>query len=98
MAAAPLLHRVPSLTGWLGSPSMLMTAPWRVETTWPQPTPQKGHTVVVEGAPRGLSGGTAGPHPACDRAPIATVPVVSPPRNLRRRGRGAAPAPFSCLA
>ena len=66
MPAAPLLQSVPSLTGWPGSPSMLMTAPFFVETTWPQPTPQKGQTVVVGVAPRVLSGGIAGPHPACD--------------------------------
>src|SRR5215475_2105979 len=88
MPAAPLLHKVPSLIGWPGSPSMLMTLPLRVETTWPQPTPQKGQTVVVAVAPRVLSGGIAGPHPDCDKAPIATVPVVSPLRNWRRVARG----------
>src|SRR5688572_12659554 len=95
MAAAPLLHKVPSLIGWPGSPSMLRTAPLRVETTWPQPTPQKGHTVVVLVAPRVLGGGIAGPHPVCDRAPIATVPVVSPLSHWRRvgcRGSGSAAA------
>src|SRR4030095_10614325 len=56
MADAPLLQSVPSLTGWVGSPSMLMTAPFFVETTWPQPTPQKGQTVVVGVAPRVLRG------------------------------------------
>jgi hypothetical protein len=35
-------------------------------------------------APRVLSGGIAGPQPDCDKAPIATVPVVSPLRNWRR--------------
>ena len=63
MAAAPLLHKVPSLIGWPGSPSILMTLPLRVETTWPQPTPQKGQTVVVSVAPRVLSGGIAGSAP-----------------------------------
>src|SRR5215467_508776 len=87
MAAAPLLHKVPSLIGWPGSPSMLITWPLRVETTWPQPTPQNGQTVVVAVAPRVLSGGIAGAHPVCDRAPIATVPVVSPLRNWRRVDR-----------
>src|SRR5262249_28108645 len=87
MPAAPLLHKVPSLMGWPGSPSMLITLPLLVETTWPQPTPQKGQTVVVAVAPRVLSGGIAGPHPDCDKAPIATVPVVSPLRNWRRVDR-----------
>src|SRR5215469_8589685 len=86
MAAAPLLHKVPSLIGWPGSPSILITLPLRVETTWPQPTPQKGQTVVVLVAPRVLSGGIAGPQPDCDKAPIATVPVVRPLRNWRRVG------------
>src|SRR5262249_8907145 len=86
MAAAPLLHRVPSLTGWPGSPSMLMTVPAFVETTWPQPTPQKGQTVVVGVEPSVLSGGTVGPQPAWVRAPAATAPVASPPRNWRRVG------------
>ena len=70
---------------------MLMTAPFFVETTWPQPTPQKGQTVVVGVAPAVLSGGIAGAHPACDRAPIASVPVVNPPRNWRRVGPGGWP-------
>src|SRR5262245_20605294 len=75
---------------------MLSTLPSRVETTWPQPTPQKGHTVVVAVAPRVLSGGIAGAHPDCDKAPIATVPVVSPLRNWRRVDRnGPAFAAFS---
>src|SRR6185503_4355760 len=90
MPAAPLLHSVPSLIGWPGSPSMWITLPARVETTWPQPTPQNGQTVVVAVAPRVLSGGTAGAQPDCDNAPIATVPVVSPLRNCRRVERGAA--------
>src|SRR5512134_1519011 len=90
MPAAPLLHKVPSLIGWPGSPSMLITLPARVETTWPQPTPQNGQTVVVLVAPRVLSGGTAGPQPDCVNAPSATVPVVSPLRNCRRVGRGTA--------
>src|SRR5262245_10858909 len=90
MPDAPLLHRVPSLIGWPGSPSMWITLPPLVETTWPQPTPQKGHTVVVAVAPRVLIGGTAGPQPDCDNAPIATVPVVNPLRNWRRVGRGTA--------
>src|SRR5215510_7979540 len=98
MPAAPLLHKVPSLMGWLGSPSMLITLPLRVETTWPQPTPQNGQTVVVLVAPRVLSGGIAGAHPDCDKAPIATVPVVSPLRNWRRVDRdGAAFAVASSL-
>src|SRR5689334_7243089 len=88
MPAAPLLHNVPSLIGWPGSPSILMTLPPFVETTWPQPTPQNGQTVVVLVAPRVLSGGIAGPHPDSDKAPMATVPVVSPLRNWRRVGRG----------
>src|SRR5258708_40183080 len=88
MADAPVLHKVPSLMGWPGSASML--TPWarRVETTWPQPTPQKGQTVVVGVEPAVLIGGLAGAHPACDRAPIARVPVVNPPRNWRRGGPG----------
>src|SRR5262245_63538441 len=86
MPDAPLLHKVPSLIGWPGSPSMWITLPARVETTWPQPTPQKGQTVVVAVAPRVLSGGIAGPQPACVKAPIATVPVVNPLRNSRRVG------------
>src|SRR5215510_5975140 len=98
MPAAPLLHKVPSLIGWPGSPSMLITLPLRVETTWPHPTPQKGQTVVVAVAPRVLSGGIAGPHPDCDKAPIATAPVVSPLRNWRRVGRdGSAFAPLLSL-
>src|SRR5262249_40833964 len=52
------------LTGWPGSPSMLTTVPAFVETTWPQPTPQKGQTVVVGVEPRVSSCGTAGPQPA----------------------------------
>src|SRR5207344_1976875 len=95
MADAPLLHKVPSLIGWPGSPSMLMTLPLRVETTWPQPTPQKGQTVVVAVAPRVLSGGIAGPHPDCDKAPIATAPVVNPLRNWRRVGRSGSPCALS---
>src|SRR5712664_352665 len=91
MADAPLLHKVPSLMGWPGSPSMLTTWPRRVETTWPQPTPQKGQTVVVGVEPAVLIGGLAGAHPACDRAPIARVPVVNPPRNWRRVGPGGWP-------
>ena len=67
---------------------MLITLPPSVETTWPQPTPQKGQTVVVLVAPRVLSGGIAGAQPAWLSAPIATVPVVSPLRNWRRVGRG----------
>ena len=67
---------------------MLITVPLRVETTWPQPTPQKGQTVIVSVAPRVLSGGIAGPHPDCDKAPSATVPVVSPLRSWRRVGCG----------
>src|SRR6266478_8986601 len=94
MAAAPLLHRVPSLMGWLGSPSMLATLPLRVETTWPQPSPQKGHTVVVSVAPRVLGGGTTGPPSAGDTAPSATVPVVNPERNWRRVGCSASSLPF----
>src|SRR5437773_3568000 len=90
MPAAPLLHSVPSLIGWPGSPSMLITLPASVETTWPQPTPQNGQTVVVFVAPRVLSGGIAGAQPDCDKAPIATVPVVNPLRNWRRVGRGTA--------
>src|SRR5258705_6943317 len=90
MADAPLLHRVPSLMGWPGSPSMLITLPASVETTWPQPTPQNGQTVVVAVAPRGLSGGNAGPQPDCDKAPIATLPLVNPFRKCRRGGAGAA--------
>src|SRR5262245_12828163 len=88
IAAAPLLHSVPSLIGWPASPSMLITLPWRVETTWPQPTPQKGQTVVVSVAPRVLSGGVAGSPPDGDKTPTATVPVVSPLRNWRRVGCG----------
>src|SRR4029453_13831839 len=90
MPAAPLLHKVPSLIGCPGSPSMLIPFPLSVGTPWPQPTPQKGQTVVVLVAPRVLSGGIAGPQPACVKAPIATVPVVSPLRNWRRVGRGTA--------
>src|SRR6266550_3321356 len=98
MPAAPLLHKVPSLIGWPGSPSMWITLPARVETTWPQPTPQKGQTVVVFVVPRVLSGGIAGAQPDCDKAPIATVPVVSPLRNWRRVGcGGSAVAAFSSL-
>src|SRR5215831_16006317 len=88
MPAAPLLHKVPSLMGCLGSPSMLITLPLRVETTWPQPTPQKGQTVVVSVAPRVLSSGIAAPPPDGDKAPIATVPVVRPLSNWRRVGGG----------
>src|SRR4029453_8848791 len=90
MAAAPLLHKVPSLMGWPGSPSMLITFPLSVETNWPQPTPQKGKNVVASVAPRVLSGGIAGPQPDCVKAPIATVPVVNPLRNCRRVGCGTA--------
>src|SRR6185369_5680274 len=86
MPAAPLLHKVPSLIGCAGSPSMWITLPARDDTTCPQPTPQKGHTVVVVVAPRVLSGGMAGAQPACDNAPTATAPVVSPLRNWRRVG------------
>jgi hypothetical protein len=39
---------------------MFITRPFCVETTWPQPTPQKGQTVVEAVAPRVLSAGTAG--------------------------------------
>src|SRR5215471_407781 len=67
---------------------MLITLPLRVETTWPQPTPQKGQTVVVSVAPRVLSGGIAAPLTDGDKAPIATVPVVSPLRSWRRVGCG----------
>src|SRR4029450_9558069 len=74
MADAPLLHSVPSLMGWPGSPSMLTTVPAFVETTWPQPTPQKGQIVVVGVEPRVLSGGTAGPQPAGGSGPAGTVP------------------------
>src|SRR5437762_13629038 len=88
MPAAPLLHKVPSLIGWPGSPSMWITLPARVETTWPQPTPQKGQTVVVAVAPRVLSGGLAGPQPARVTAPTATVPAVNLLRSWRRVGRG----------
>src|SRR5690349_3802561 len=88
MPDAPLLHRVPSLIGWLGSPSMWMTLPPRVDTTWPQPTPQKGQMVVVAVAPLVLSAGTAGAQPDWVNAPSATVPVVSPLRNCRRVGFG----------
>src|SRR5258705_13278876 len=90
MADAPLLHRVPSLMGWPGSPSMLITLPASVETTWPQPTPQNGQTVVVAVAPRGLSGGIAGPPPGCGNAPIATGPGLNPLGNWRRGGAGGA--------
>src|ERR1043166_2510138 len=90
MPDAPLLHKVPSLIGWPGSPSMLITLPLLVETTWPQPTPQKGQTVVVLVAPRVLSGGIAGAHPDSVKAPIATAPVVSPFRNWRRVATGPA--------
>jgi hypothetical protein len=69
---------------------MWITLPPFEETTWPQPTPQKGQTVVVLVAPRVLSGGIAGAQPDCVRAPIATVPVVNPLRNCRRVERGAA--------
>src|SRR5512147_1223586 len=95
MPAAPLLHNVPSLIGWPGSPSMLMTLPPLVETTWPQPTPQNGQTVVVLVAPRVLSGAIAGPHPDSDKAPMATAPVVSPFKNWRRVGRGVSLAGLS---
>src|SRR5215510_1315557 len=88
MPAAPLLHKVPSLMGCLGSPSMLITLPLRVETTWPQPTPQKGQTVVVSVALRVLSDGIAAPPTDGDKAPSATVPVVSPLRSWRRVGCG----------
>src|SRR5436190_11620837 len=88
MAEAPLLHKVPSLIGWPGSPSILITWSLRVETTCPQPTPQNGQTVVVFVAPRLLSAGTAGPHPDSARAPTATAPVVNPLRNWRRVGCG----------
>src|SRR5262249_56803256 len=88
IAAAPLLQSVPSLIGWPASPSMLMTLPWRVETTWPHPTPQKGQTVVVSVAPRVLSDGIAAPPPDGDKAPSAIVPVVSPLRSWRRVGCG----------
>src|SRR6185369_15592841 len=91
MPAAPLLHKVPSLIGCAGSPSMWITLPPREDTTCPQPTPQKGHTVVVVVAPRVLSGGIAGAQPDCDNAPIATVPVVTPLRNWRRVGRDGSP-------
>ena len=69
---------------------MLITLPPSVETTWPQPTPQKGQTVVVLVAPRVLSGGIAGAQPDWLSAPMATVPVVKPFRNSRRVGRGCA--------
>src|SRR4030095_11042428 len=91
MAEAPLLQSVPSLTGCEGSPSMFITWPFCVETTWPQPTPQNGHTVVEAVAPRVLSTGTGGPQPAGGGAPAATAPpvtapVVRRPRNWRRVG------------
>jgi hypothetical protein len=60
---------------------MLMTRPSRVDTTCPQPTPQKGQTVVVSVAPFVLSVGVAGAHPVSDNAPIAAAPVVTPLRN-----------------
>ena len=65
---------------------MWITLPARDETTWPQPTPQKGQTVVVLIAPRVLRGGIAGAQPDWVKALIATVPVVSPLRNCRRDG------------
>ena len=77
---------------------MLMTAPFFVETTWPQPTPQKGQTVVVGVAPRVLIGGIAGPHPACERAPAATAPVVNPPKNWRRVGFTWSPSFIDCFS
>ena len=58
-----------------------------METTWPQPTPQNGQTVVVSVAPRVFSGGVAGAHPDCVRAPTAAVPVANPFMNCRRVGR-----------
>src|SRR5689334_5977972 len=78
MPDAPLLQSVPSLTGCLGSPSMLMTRPSRVETTCPQPTPQKGQTVVVSVAPLVLIVGAADVQPVSDNAPMAAAPVVTP--------------------
>src|SRR5258705_12686675 len=98
MADAPLLHKVPSLMGWPGSPSMLTTWPRRVETTWPQPTPQKGQTVVVGVEPAVLIGGRARAHPPCDRAPIARVPVVHPPRDWRPGRPGGLPGAPSAPA
>src|ERR1043166_5657496 len=92
MPEAPLLHKVPSLTGCFGSPSMLMTRPSRVDTTCPQPTPQNGQTVVVSVAPFVLSVGLAGAHPVSDNAPIAAAPVVTPLRNWRRVGCSGPPS------
>src|SRR3954469_2314328 len=87
MPAAPLLHKVPSLMGWPGSPSIWITLPLRTDTTWPQPTPQNGQMVVVAVAPRVFSGGIAGAQPDSDRAPMATAPVVRPLRNCLRVDR-----------
>src|SRR5262245_52496218 len=78
MPDAPLLHKVPSLIGWPGSPPLGTPWPRRAETPGPQPTRQKGQTVVVAVAPRVLSGGIAGPQPDSENAPIAPVPVANP--------------------
>ena len=45
--AWPLLHRVPWLMGWSGSPSTLMSFYPLVLAMRPQPTPQKGQMEVV---------------------------------------------------
>src|ERR1044071_6087326 len=93
MPEAPLLHKVPSLIGWPGSPSMLITLPFFVDTTWPQPTPQNGQTVVVLVAPRVLSiGWSRGRRPLLShKTPFfPPAPVVSPLRNWRRVATGPA--------
>ncbi len=71
--AAPFGQRWPSEIGDSGSPSMFTICPPRWKTSWPQPTPQYGHTERATSAPAFFGAS------ASVRALMASRPVPGSP-------------------
>src|SRR5712692_6762582 len=96
--AAPLGHRVPSLWGLRGSPSMLTIFPSTVCTSVAHPTEQYGQTLGValaclirSSCARARVGARLTPSPAM---PPSAVPVKAPADRLKKSRRDRSMSPM----